>query len=414
MARNDNKIKLFLISFILAVLLWMVATAQSDPMAYARLENIPISFENTNELEENGLSITSSTERTLKIRIYGRSMQIKKLSNDDIKASVDFSDVKSSGEYKLYVQIEGLEEDIAIVEQSPKRINVKVEEASSSGVNKPIFTQVGDMPSGFSVLSMESDVEDVYLTGSSEQIGKVNKVIGKVDVTGREDDFSVTTELLAVDKDNEEVDDVEVNPSVAEVYVKVGNTKEIKVNPVITGKVKDGYRITSIKSSVDTITVVGKRNDLESLDVINTKSINVNNKTKSIEKKVKFDLPDNIIVKDDIKSTNVIISIDKNNEKTVNISSFTFKGLQDDLAASVLDDRVGVVFSGDDDALAKIDESYLTGTLDVTGLDVGTYSLNINISTKELPKGVTIKSVNKETVKVQIENKKQSSKEERN
>lgn len=405
MENKTSKFSMLLLSFVLAVLLWMIAATQSDPMAYARFDNIPITFENTRELDANGLTVTSSNKGTLKIRIYGRSMQVKKISDSDIKAFVDFSEIKSSGSYKMDVQVEGLGEDVAIVEQTPKKIDVYVDEISSSDVNKPVFTQIGDMPDGYSVLSIESDVEYVYLTGGGSQIENVTKVIGQVDVSDKKDDFSSVVDLIAVDKNNERVDGVNVNPSVANVNVKVGKTKKVKVNPLIKGKVKDGYRMTSINSSIQEVTIVGREENIKDIDSIHTKKIDVSNATSSIEKKVGFTLPEGVIIKDDIKNTTVIISIDKNNEKTIYISSFTFKGLADDLKASVLDDKVGVILTGNNEVLAKIDESYLSGTLDVTGLGVGTFPLSVKISTKELPSGVTIKRVDKETVKVKIENK---------
>ncbi len=400
---NSSKITSLAIAFFISLLLWVYTVAETDPMTYKKFDDIPIEFINTQKIEENGLIIDFDLDKLVSIRVYGKNMLVSNIDKENIYAYVDFSTVSAVGEYSLTVEIDGLTEGVVVIDQTPRMFDFKVDTIGESSLNSPVITQSGTIASGHAVLSMTSDVDTVYVSGPSSILEQAHQVIGKVDITGKSESFNTTVPLVVIDKNGEELTDLTISSEKANVRVEIGVTKTVPVNVLTKGSVETGYNVGDIRSLTKEVKIAGSEEIISEIEQINTVAIDIDSATSSISQKVNLNIPSGVSLLDDSnKQVQVVIAVDKNNEKTIIISSYSFNGLGGNLTATVYDDILSVVLQGEDSLLSQIDESFLTGNIDVTGLGVGTYTLDVTITTKELPEGVTIKSLSKEEVKVNI------------
>ncbi len=402
MGKNNSKIVTLLISFLLALLLWVYANNDSDNMVYSKIEDIPIVLTNTSILEQNDFIISVSTDNIDSMKIYGKGSLVKSLDNKNIQASVDLKDISSEGTYTLNINIKGVPNDVTIVDQNPNTIKVTVDKIGNKSLSVPVIKSTGQVKEGYSVLSLSSEVEDVNISGPSDSVDKVEAIMGNVDVTNKSGDFSSPATLYAVDANNKKIEDVTLSPATTNVKVSIGKVKNVPIKVKTSGSVMDGYKVTSIKPSVTTVTISGKDEILNTVNEINTESISLDEVNETFEKNVKLDIPQGIHIVNAKDSIGVNVFIDKQNQKTVYINSFTFDYLGSGLTAEVLDENISVLLSGEEEDLSSISEKNLTGSIDLSGLKEGEYNVDIKISTQGLPEGVSIKSVSQNSVLVKI------------
>ena len=403
MGERGSKFITLMLSLLTAFLLWVYASGASDNMAYSKIENVQITAENTESITQNDFVVNLSAKTLDSIRVYGKSSQIKSLNNRNVTASVDLSDVTAEGNYRMNVSVSGIPNDVSIVEIKPEFVTAVVEKRGSRNISRPIIKYSGNLSDGYSIISTESDVEQVAISGAQTDVNKVNAIVGTVEINGKKQSFSSKVTLQAVDVNNEEIPDVEITPSSANITVNIGKTKEVPIKIKTSGKVGKGYRITALNKSTESVKITGSEKALDKIESIKTEAINIKGVTSSFQKKIRLNIPDSVIVAEDGSDSIIVdIRIDKNRERTISISSFTFENLAKGYEASVEDDNVQVVLAGNNSVLDKIDETSLVGTLDLSGLSSGKHSVSIIISTQKLPDGVSIKNVSKDSVNVKI------------
>ena len=402
MGKNNSTIMTLLISFLLALLLWAYATSDGDNMAYSRIEDIPIAITNTNNLDQNDFVVKLSKEKIESIKVYGKGSLVKSMNSQNIHASVDLKDISSEGTYTLNINIKGIPSDVTVVDQSPNVVKVTVDKMGNKDISIPLIKQTGELKKGYSVLSLSSSVDSVHISGPSNSVDKVKAIVGTVDVYNRSEDFTSNVNLYAVDENGKKIKDVDLSPKTTSVNVNIGRTKEVDIKVKTKGKSKDGYKITSISPNKTKVTISGPEDVLNSIQTVNTEVLDLSDITSSIDKKLNLVLPEGVHVVDSKDTVDVSVAVDRDKQKTIYITSFTFDNLPDGLNAEVIDDKVGVLLSGDNALLNEISEKNLVGSLDLSGLTEGTHSVAIKISTQGLPDGVKIQSVSKNSVSVKI------------
>lgn len=402
MGKNNSKLMTLLISFLLALLLWAYANNDSDNMVYSKIEDIPIVLTNTSTLEQNDFIISVSTDNIDSIKVYGKGSLVKSLDNKNIQASVDLKDISSEGTYTLNISIKGIPNDVTIVDQSPNTLKVTVDKIGNRSLSVPIIKSTGQVEDGYSVISLSPDVEDVNISGPSNSVDKVKTIMGNVDVTDRSNDFESNATLYAVDENNKKIEGLTLSPATTRVSVAIGKVKSIPIKVKTSGTVLEGYKVTDITPSKSTVTISGTDEVLSNISEINTEDISLDGVNETFDKNVKLIIPEGVHLVNSKDSIDVSVFIDRQNQKTVYINSFTFDNLENGLSAEVLNDDVSVLLEGDEANLNNITNKNLTGSIDLSGLSEGEHNVNIKISTQGLPKGVSIKSVSTNSVSVKI------------
>ncbi len=191
-----------------------------------------------------------------------------------------------------------------------------------------------------------------------------------------------------------------INPSRLEIVIDKLETKQVPVIPTIIGKVKPGYKITSINVTPPVVSIVCISKELKNLDIVHTDEINVNGKKESFEISVPVEInlkylksisPQNVNVKiviseDIVKKTfkNVKIKV----KKDINLDNYSIE---------IFPKTVNITVS-----LNKIFEKIITKKdiepyIEITSVQDGDYKINVN-----LPKNVKLEAVVPEEVSVKF------------
>ena len=89
-----------------AVVLWLYVTYTEDPEMQTWIRNVPITYAGEAELSTQGITFISREQpETVNVKIAGRKSALRRLSAEDVKATVQYSAIGDAGKYELPVQI---------------------------------------------------------------------------------------------------------------------------------------------------------------------------------------------------------------------------------------------------------------------------------------------------------------------
>src|SRR5690554_6790172 len=95
---NNNK-TMWVVSIIVATLLWMYVISDKNPEILDNINDIPVSLINKETLEEKGLVISNPQDYTMDIRVYGRKSKLYRIEKESIKVEADLSRLNSKGKH---------------------------------------------------------------------------------------------------------------------------------------------------------------------------------------------------------------------------------------------------------------------------------------------------------------------------
>jgi len=170
------------------------------------------------------------------------------------------------------------------------------------------------------------------------------------------------------------------------------------VNPSISGNVAAGYRTAAIEVDPPFVNVRGPVDVLQSISVLTTDTIPVDNAKSDVQRSVKLQLPEGATV-DGSDEVVVVVRI----ESTLGQRNFEIAvqttGLKQGAAAKVVPDGVTVTVAGPLPVLDALAGDAITARVDVTDLAPGPCQLTPKI---ELPTNVQLVGVAPPDVQVTV------------
>ena len=394
--QRKNTLLHILFSILLAFFLWVFAITNTDPTITNSYSAVPVTFINTENLTAGGLMIENS-DLSVDVKLYGRTMQISKIKKSDIEAVADISRISSEGKYNVEIIIKGVPENINIVEISPRYVTLNVSKITEVQANYTLDL-VGNLANGYAIMQQSADVTHVTTKGSKAATDAVASIRGDLNLSGQSEDFTQTVALHAYDAEGNLLNNVALSPESVEVRVTVGKRKTVEVLPKYSGTPAEGYTLEKITVSPVQVVIVGKEEDLASVNAIPTESVDLTGKSSSFTRKVDLVKPDNIILLSEPAVTvNVAVVA-----APLSVREFTFDTIQVRNLAQGLScqfsqvQNVTVSAEGTQAVLSALNQSDLSVYIDLSGLGAGTHEVELHCLA---PASVTAKpSINKVTV----------------
>lgn len=228
---NQSKKKGTLLPKVLSVLaafvLWLYVF---QAVEYEKeLKNIPISFENFDQ--ELGLDVVSGFEKEVDITISGTKSVINAIDSDDIRATVDMSDIMAKGSYELDVNIQ-VQGSANILSQSVTKLNLFVDKIVEKQIKvEPMINY--NIQNPYSIGEISVKPEFVTVKGPESDINNVTKAMIVSDLGTVENTIHSISNILLFDADNKEIDlrFINISPSSGELNIDVFKTSMFVVQP---------------------------------------------------------------------------------------------------------------------------------------------------------------------------------------
>lgn len=280
-----------IVAVLVAVILWGYVMNDQNPSiegsfnAQVKLINVP-----------DGYKVTQSTE-TIKITVKGPRSLFAANGDKNFQAHVDMQEAKSGkGSYKVKVDMpQGFE----LVEVQPDTVDVELDPIVRRKVRADISVN-GSPASGVTVAKVSQASAEVMIEGPSKAVSEVERVIGYVGLTNKNDvDFALQVPLTAINNDGREVQGIKVQPATMYVAVQMarGLTKKIvSIRPVTDNDLPQNLELVSMKPNPLQIEIAGAENIISNLTTVATEKISLADVVGNTDKTVKLALPPGVTV----------------------------------------------------------------------------------------------------------------------
>lgn len=302
---QNTTMKLF--SIIFALLLFSYVRNEVDPETTETLKGIPVRYDNVLYLKDNDLVLMSPNELTVNVTLKGKTSDMRNIRKEAIVAYVDFKNTEA-GEQKIPIFINVLDKGIRAEKFEPDSAIFKIDEKINKNMKVNINT-VGSLAKDYVLGKMSTEME-VEVTGAKSVIDTIDKLVCNVNISGISETTILTEKVMVYNKNQEEVDDVTINPEKIEVGIPVLKTETV---PIKVRPFGNSDRVSESQIVVDPNAVLIKGNSavINKVREISTVPFNI----KDLEKgpiSIKLDLPEGVSLVDATNNFVIKIASDEN------------------------------------------------------------------------------------------------------
>ncbi len=388
----------FILSFTLAMVVWVIATQQQDPIITDTfVADVPIEY----SPPPKGMVLVGEVKRTVdQMTLQAPRSSWRDLGKDKFRASVDLSSL-GEGLHDVPVRVECADPQVRILEIVPKAVSIRLERLEEKKVKvEPHVTS--DVPFGYEMGKLSFSPKEVKVFGPSSAVKRVKATVAELYLGVIKNTVTRQASLKPVDSNGKTVSGVTLTPSTITVTVPVKQLAGVRELPVVTrivGRPAPGYRVTGISVSPQEVKVLGSPEDIKSLPgFVETPPVDVSNATAPIVESLPLSLPQNITVWGTYSVT-VHVEISPIEGSMTIQRELIIRGLDVSLEAKPSLNTVTVILSGPISRLNKLRPEEVQVMLDLSGLQPGVYNLHpLPIP----PSGVKVDSVIPRVVEVSI------------
>ncbi len=368
---------LFFTALVIAIAVWIMAVTSADPsIEKAYPETIPVEIIG----QSTDMVITTEIPETIELILRAPSSIWESLISQKVpvRALMDLSGL-GEGSHVVPIQIQIGIKPVEVRDFSPQSVTLSMEPLKTIQSSIRLIGQ-GSLAVGYQSNPAQLSDSLVMVSGASSNVDKVAEVRAVVRLTDAKTDINQTITLQPVDVNGTVVRDVTLSPEKITVTQKVferGGYRNVVVKVVTTGQVANGYRLSGVSVFPPTVTVFAA--DPALVDAlpgyIETKAINLNNKTEGFEEEIELNLPFGVQVIEDLT---VLVKVEITAiQDNLPLSDVMVEahGLSAQYSVSILPEKVDVILSGPLNALKGLNQNDLKVLLDLTGFTPGTYTI---------------------------------------
>ncbi len=373
----------FVGSMILAFLIWMIATLQSDPIQQQRYrERIPVHMN-----ADAGLLITypATTSRQASVVIRAPSSVLDLLTSDEIVVSADLSGL-TAGEHFVELKASLARQQATVFDISPHQMRVILEDATQRQV--PLRALVtSEPPAGYSRSepTFNVNLNQVLASGASSNVNEVVAAQVELDLRQQRNPLEVDLRLNPVDADGNVVNDVTLDPQVVRVSINIRrreDVREVSVRPNVQGMPPTGYVLNTLSYEPQSILVSGTPSLLAAMeDTLSTQPIDLRDHTTSFEVSIPITLPNPDLLLLSGQNITVYVEIKPvTTSKQFEAIPVKILGLADNLKAKTSPNTVSVLVNGPQEVVNKLTTDDIGVVIDLNGLAPGNYTLPLTVA----------------------------------
>lgn len=393
-----------LLSLVIAIGLWFMVINTENPLE-TRSYTANIQLQNEEALFERGYVVVNEDEITstrVTVRLRGQRLALDTLSQSSTKvqAVVDLDNVIYSynGEpvsVPVKIVIPSVVNDsFEILSKSIQTVTVDIQPY----INKDFEVKAVVNNTDSDTVQLANAVASpgtVTVYGAKSVVNSIAEVRAEVNPEILEDGMVITTAPVAYDAEGNVVDKVTFSSNELSVKIGMDEMKSVRVAVDITGRAAEGYEVTGIYVSPDTVDVAGKASDLSGVSIIRLPDIDVTGIDSNIIKEFSVEdyLPEGlrVIGADGSDKITVTVSVEEETTKEIVIpaESIAVEGtLEEGLSADIAGRDMTITISGAGSVISTVEADDIKAYVDVDGYEAGVYS-DVDVQF-ELPDGVSL------------------------
>ncbi len=368
-----NNVGTLILAFLLAVLVWVVAVNEENPIEERTLtQGVPVEIVRS---EDMILMDTSASRVQVTLRAPRQSWS--RLSAQQVHVTANVEGLEP-GTWPVALAARVDLDGARVVDIQPAEITVTIERSDTRQV--PVEVEItGEPAAGYEAEQPVLEPESVTVSGPAPAVARVSRVEARLSLEGLKRDYIGPVALAPVDADGNAAEDVTITPESVQVHVPVTQKqgfREVAVKVVITGEVASGYQVTNISVAPSIITVGSSDPRLvqQMPGFVNTQPLDISDASDDVVRRLPLELPDGVTVVDG-PTVVVQVSIAAIEYSATIARSLEMRGLGAGLSAAASPDTVDVILLGPLPVLDDLTLQDVRVVLNLSGLPPGTYQV---------------------------------------
>ena len=266
--RLTNNFSMKIISFVLAILFWLVIASIEDPETTKNF-TVPVTKINEELVRESDKTYEVTSGNTVAITVRARQSILSDLTAEDFKAVADFANLSFTGAIPIEVSVLHHTNHVEITKGANTMMQVSIEELAS--VDKVVSTKAeGSVITGKALGTITVEPNMIRMEGAKTTIDRIASVYAVVNVSGSSEDSSHVVEPIVYDSNGDIIDTTDILFSVDSLTVNVTllDTKTVPVEWNIDVTAADGYGIESKDYTPSEIQVAGSEEALNAISKV--------------------------------------------------------------------------------------------------------------------------------------------------
>lgn len=372
-----SNIVTLLLSVIAAIVIWGIAVRQADPIDQ-QLWQIPVQVIG---LPADGRLVTISTQSVQAVA-QGPTSALADLSTNDFLAFVDLAQAPF-GSSEVPVQIELNKEQIEVDSWVPDTVTVELERIISRDI--PVNVDIrGNVAGGHRTLQPVVEPAAITVTGPASRVNSLGEARVTVFLDDARETIVVSPRPFFYDVQGAVAGttNFSLSADVVQVTVPIEEMEGFAQKPITVkwqGTPAPGYRLLNVTVEPDSILVTARPTQLSLLSRLETETIDITGLKETFSQQVTLNLPAGIQL-DQPQPIFVTVEIEPILTSSVVTRSPEIRALGPGLTATLDTETVRLFVYGPLETVDSLVEEDVRVTLDLVGLDVGTYTLEPIVS----------------------------------
>lgn len=390
-----NNLGLKIGAVLFAVFLWWTVVNVDDPIQTGRYTT-EVVLTNTEVVTNAGKSYQiAGNNKSIVVSVKARRKVLKKMKASDIVATADFREMDEQSQLvPIRIRIDAFEGEYQDATANPRNLQIKTEVTETKTFPIAVAT-IGDVQEGY-VLDKTNTVaspKSIEISGPKSSLGRIERVVAKVDVSELSIDTTMKAELIYYDSADNIIDQSLLSSNCDKngvtVEVKLLVTRQLNLRfdtSAIT--VAEGYVFNGIDVEPASIRVAGKKEKLSALAYLEIAKEALHKEGLTATEEVIVDiseyLPKDLILADEATSSVVVhINVEKAGAKSLMlpVRSVKVNNVSEKFDVAYEGNQtVELQFTGAQEVLRNLTIENVIATVDMAAYSTaGTYTVPVQV-----------------------------------
>ena len=392
-----------ILSFVLAIFLWFYVMGIQDPTISETFYGVNVTVVGEEELyRNNGFTVMNNVEdSTVNVRLSGKRSVILKVNPDDIYVEADLSRITRAGTTSLNCSVVPPDSTLTVENLSDVRLQVNVDALITATI--PVkLDYVTSLTEDEIVGTTSVSPESITVRGAESELSGISYALVSPENTVT---ASYYDELPFTFVDSS------MNP-VETAYTSTVSTR-VKVSiPVLEKKtlplevhIAEGGGLlrdnVNVEISPNRITIAGEKSVVEGMNALVLKDVDLSAVTKSSSSTEEIVLDEGLVNISGVNTATVKITLQNASEKTMIVpaSQISIINAPQGFDVTVKESDIQLVIWGGNSVISVVKNTNVVFIVDLTGVsDSGEYSLNVQVSFRDLATSPRVVGTYKVTV----------------
>lgn len=391
--RLINNLGLKILSIFVAFLVWLVVVNVSNPEV-VRSKEVTLEIENEQVLLAAKKTYEISGKSTVTVSYEVRTRDEYRIKPSDFRAYIDLSEMYAvTGSVPVKVEVLNNKDLINNAAAKPGVVHVETEDLQTKRFTLNVAT-VGEAEEGYAPNGVTVSPDYVTVQGPTTKVGQISYAGIEINIDGANEDKEGTSPIIFYDANGSSIEvseQIKTNISEAGYYVIINKVKQLPLEYQVSGTAASGYRYTGAESSRRTVSVIGPKSSLASLNTLTIPAEALNLDGASQDMTVTVDLsqylPSGVqLVESENAMLEVRLKVEPLVTRTISLqeSMVTGENGSADLIYRFQPSKIDVVVRGLEEDLDSLKASDLNASVDLAGMQPGSHPGRLIIEDTEV------------------------------